>query len=310
MSNSIRAVILTGPTATGKTAIALELAELIPQLEIINSDSLLFYRGMDIGTAKPSPSELARVPHHLIDVRNPDQPYNAGDFVKDAERILEEISARGGKAIFVGGSGFYLKALRFGLWDAPKADLGLRKKMEAIPLPDLFETLTQLDPEFARKIGGNDQYRIIRALEMIELAGKTPTQLARGHPTTPDPRFELIVIDRENAKLEAQIKTRTLSMLERGLIEETQSLSGRYPTARALEAVGYFEVTRHLQGKLPTGRKLRPGTLGLQDEIELSTRQLVKKQRTWFKSQKDRQDFKLPQDEKSLMKVLKNFYEK
>ena len=310
LSLSARCVILTGPTATGKTSLALEAVKRIPELEIINSDSLLFYRGMDIGTAKPSRAELARAPHHLIDIRNPNEQFSAGDFVRAVEQVLRDLANRGKRALFVGGSGFYLKALLYGLWDAPPTDLALREKLEAISQEELFQKLSKLDSEFALKIGINDRYRTIRALEMIELAQKTPTQLAHEHSGKPDERFELWVIDRDTEVLHHRIAQRTEEMLQNGLISEVEALQKNFPESRALGAVGYFEVTEYLAGHLPSGRKLREGLLGLRDEIELATRQLVKRQRTWFKSQKHRKDFKLPDDEENLLTQLVNFYER
>ena len=278
-------LILTGPTATGKTAIALEVARALPgEIEIVNADSMLVYRGMDIGTAKPTQEELREVPHHLVDIRNPDEPFTAGEFVREASRVLVDIRSRNKKPLIVGGTGFYLKALLYGLWDAPPAHPAIRARLENEALPSLWERLEARDPESAKRIGGTDRYRLVRALELIELTGRTPTELEAERPQLPDPEFHLIVIDRETRELEERIRLRVLQMLEQGLVEEVEGLRTAYPLARSLGAVGYAETMAHLEGHLPSGRKIAPGIAGLQSEIELGTRQLVKRQRTWFRS--------------------------
>jgi tRNA dimethylallyltransferase len=228
---SLITAVLTGPTAAGKTALALEIARSLPgRLEIVNADSMLVYQGMDIGTAKPSRAELEEIPHHLIDIRRPDQPFTAGEFVRETHAAIQDI-------------------------EAPSAS----------------------------RIGRTDRYRLIRALELIELSGKTPTQLQSELPVTADPRLELWVLDRAPSELEARIQLRCVQMLRDGLIGETQRVAAAYPGARSLGAVGYKEVCAYLEGVLPEGRKIPTGEAGLKQEIELATRQLVKRQRTWFR---------------------------
>ncbi len=278
-------LILTGPTATGKTAIALEVARALPgQIEIVNADSMLVYRGMDIGTAKPTSEELREVPHHLVDIRNPEETFTAGEFVRAARRALVDIRSRGKKPLIVGGTGFYLKALLYGLWDAPPAHPGIRARLEKESLTTLWERLEVRDPESARRIGATDRYRLVRALELIELTGRSPTELEAERPQLPDPEFQLFVIDRKTQELEERIRLRVFQMLEQGLVEEVERLRAVHPLARSLGAVGYAETRAHLEGILPSGRKIAPGIAGLQSEIELGTRQLVKRQRTWFRS--------------------------
>jgi tRNA dimethylallyltransferase len=278
-------VILTGPTASGKTAIALELARRHPgRIELVNADSMVVYRGMDIGTAKPTRAELAEIPHHLVDVRDPDQPFTAGEFVREAHAAIQDVHSRGKLALIVGGTGFYLKALLYGLWEGPAADLALRARLEAIEPARLHERLMTVDPVSALRIGAADRYRLVRAIELLELTGRTPTELQAAQPERPDPRFELLIIDRASDELESRIAQRTSQMIQEGLVEETRALRERYPGARALSAVGYRETCAFLDGITPTGRKISPGTAGLEDEIRLATRQLVKRQRTWFRS--------------------------
>jgi tRNA dimethylallyltransferase len=306
-----KVVVLAGPTASGKTALALEMARLARGgsgsvryssggrddagedgiatgieigIEIINADSMQVYRGMDIGTAKPTREELAEVPHHLIDIRDPSQPFTAGEFVREARAAIDDIHRRGKRALVVGGTGFYLRALFWGIWEGPAADLDLRARLDELPLSELHARLSARDPSSASRIGAADRYRLTRALELIELRGKTPSELEAEMSGAPDPGLELWVVDREPAELEARMRLRARQMLEQGLIDETRRVREAFPSARALGAVGYKEVCEYLDGIAPSGRKIAPGIAGLESEIELATRQLIKKQRTWFKN--------------------------
>jgi tRNA dimethylallyltransferase len=243
-----RTLILTGPTAAGKTALALEMARGCAargvRLEIINGDSLLFYRGMDIGTAKPSRAELSTVPHHLVDIRDPHEPFTAGDFYRHVQTALADIEARGARALIVGGTGFYLKALLFGLWEGPGTDPDLREELEGRSLGELYAELEAQDPVSAKRIGVQDRYRLVRALEVIRLSGKTPSQLETETNRVPDSRLTLWICERETAQLHARIAQRTRAMLDQGLIREVRALRAKYPDARPLGAVGYMEVVR------------------------------------------------------------------
>ena len=289
-------IILTGPTASGKTALGISLALERGGYEIINADSMLVYRKMDVGTAKPTPSELAEIPHHLINIREPNEAFTAGDFVRETRRAIDEITQRGKRPIIVGGTGFYLKALLYGLWDAPKADPSIRKRLDQLTSPDLYDQLTQRDSVSALRIGINDRYRLVRALELIEASGKSPTELQAAQSTEPDPLFDLWVLDRPNAELHERIERRTRQMLDSGLIEEVQKIRTEYPGARALASVGYRQVCDQLDGVKPAGRIVKPGLPGLEEEISLATRQLVKSQRTWFRANKNARWFMLDQD--------------
>ena len=279
-----RTLVLSGPTASGKTGLAIELAITHGDIEIINADSLLVYRGLDIGTAKPSIAERQGIPHHLIDILDPDQEFTAADFRAQATAAITEIRARNKRAIVVGGTGFYLKALLFGIWDAPRADPALRAELEKLENAALWQELNARDPIAATRIGQNDRYRLIRGVEILRLSGKTPTELEEAQNRTPDPSLELRILDREDSELEARIHARTTQMLQDGIIEEYQRVQARFGTVRPLSAVGYREVGRYLLGEAPAGRKVRPGLPGLEDEINLATRQLVKSQRTFFRN--------------------------
>ena len=280
--------ILTGPTASGKTQLALRWASELANIEIINADSLLVYRGLDIGTAKPTQEQLGQLPHHLIDILNPNEVFTAGDFFRAAQAAITEIHNRGKRALIIGGTGFYLKALLFGLWETPASpiqDGELKAQLQLISNVSLYEELFQKDPTSAERIGLNDRYRLIRAIEICRLSGKSPTDLQASLPKAPDPRFRLWIIDRENSELYVRIRHRTQDMLNNGVIEEFQTVTSRFPQSRALMAVGYAQIDAYLKGNPPSGRQLKPGLEGLFEEIQLATRQLVKRQRTWFKGQ-------------------------
>jgi tRNA dimethylallyltransferase len=306
-----KVAILTGPTATGKSAWALELAQKHGAVEIINADSLLIYRGLNIGTAKPTAQELQSVPHHLVDIREPHEAFTAGDFHREAIRAIDHIHSRGKRALIVGGTGFYLKTLLYGLWPAPKSDPTLRAELEKQSNAELYQRLEARDAESALRIGRNDRYRLVRALEMIELSGMSPSEMQAQAPKDPDPRFELWVLDRSNDELYARIETRTQAMLEQGLIDEVKAMRERYmgqELPRALTSVGYRETIAYLEGILPEGRKIAPGLPGLKSEISLATRQLVKSQRTWFRGEKSSHWFMLDQDLENLRSAWRGIY--
>jgi tRNA dimethylallyltransferase len=304
----VQSIVLSGPTASGKSSLAVEVASSLG-LEIINADSVCFYRGFDIGSAKPTTEERAQVPHHLIDVAEPLDTYHAGRFLKDCKERLEEIHSRGKRAIIVGGSGFYLKALRKGLWDAPEGSPEFRSSLADRPTENLFGELLNEDPVQARKIGPTDRYRLVRALEIFHLSGRKPSDLESGMSDQTDPSFQLWVIDRESPELMERIRLRVEKMLDQGWVEETRHLMEAFPESRTLRAVGYAQVVRHLKGELPAGRKVLPGMAGLREEIILSHRQLVKQQRTWFKQLSPDRFFTLDSDLVDLKEKLIQFYQ-
>lgn len=309
--------ILTGPTASGKTAIALAFARAQRSagrtVEIINADSLLFYRGMDIGTAKPTKQEQQEIPHHLIDIRNPDEPFTAGDFARAAQTALEDVVSRGNKPLIVGGSGFYLKALLYGMWDAPPSSPELRATLEQQTNNELFCTLLEQDPEGAKKINPQDRYRLIRAIEILKLTGKTPSELRASQPKEPSPKFELWVVDRANEDLFSKVHVRTGLMLEQPWLDEVKNLQRAFPDARALKSVGYAQVQDFISNAKPQGRKIKPGIAGLRDEVELATRQLIKRQRTWLNGLKrnisSARWFLLDEEQNALFEAMRVFFE-
>ncbi len=304
----VQSIILTGPTAVGKSSFAIEVARSL-NLEIINADSVCFYQEFNIGSAKPTDAELKSVPHHLINIAHPNQTYHAGQFLRDCERTIQEIHARGKRALIVGGSGFYLKALRYGLWEAPETSPEFRSSVSEKPTKDLFEQLLSIDPVHAQKVGDQDRYRIIRALEIYTLSQKRPSKLEEAMPSEPNPLYSLWLVDRERDELSKRIRARIELMISSGLVEETETLRKKYPESKTLNAVGYAQVIHYLNGVLPEGRKLKPGLAGLIDEIELAHRQLAKTQRTWFKNLKPNESFVLDQDQNLLKEKLMKFYQ-
>ncbi len=282
------AVAIMGPTASGKTAAALEIARRIPS-EIISVDSALVYRGMDIGSAKPSVAEQAQVPHHLIDIIEPNAAYSAMQFVQDALRLVAEITARGRLPLLVGGTMLYFKALRDGLDELPQADPQLRARLEqdaaALGMPALHARLARLDPASAARLQPNDSQRIQRALEIIELSGQPMSALLAQKAKTELP-FRLLPLalePSERSVLHQRIATRFDAMLAAGLIDEVIGLRARgdlHAGLPSMRCVGYRQVWRYLDGI--------DGRAQMREKAIIATRQLVKRQLTWLRSMPQR----------------------
>ncbi|MGA2176801.1 MAG: tRNA (adenosine(37)-N6)-dimethylallyltransferase MiaA [Verrucomicrobiota bacterium] len=273
-----RPLFLAGPTAAGKSAVALELASLLGS-EIISVDSMQVYRGLDIGTAKPTAADRQRARHHLIDVADLDQSFDAAQFVRLAAAAVHEIQGRGRRPIFCGGTGLYFKAYLEGLGEAPPKDPAIRAQLEAVPLPELLDELQRADPAAFQAIDRRNPRRVIRALEVIRLTGRPfSAQRARWNNAPPQgPR--VIGLTRPAGELVERIHQRVDEMFRRGLVAETESLLARglaqNPTA--MQALGYRQVVEHLRGER-----------GLAETIELvkiRTRQFAKRQLTWFRRQ-------------------------
>lgn len=282
-------ICLAGPTAAGKSAATLALAQRWP-LEIINVDSATIYRGMDIGTAKPSPAEQARTPQHLLDIRDPTQAYSAAEFRDDALRLIGEIQARGRIPLLAGGTMLYYKALRDGLDELPSADPALRAELEAraaeLGWPAMHAELAQHDPVTAARLSPNDSQRIQRALEICLLSGQPMSALLKG-PRTPAPdapRFVTLSLEpSERAGLHARIAQRFDAMLEQGFEQEVRRLHARpdlHPGLPSVRCVGYRQMWACLDGEI---------TLALAREQGIAaTRQLAKRQLTWLRAQPER----------------------
>lgn len=272
-----RSILLAGPTAVGKSTLALALAERIGG-EIISVDSMQVYRGLDIGTAKPSAAERQRVPHHLIDVAEITETFDAARFVALARRAMQEITARGRVPILCGGTGFYFQALLEGLGEAPPANPALRAELEATPLEHLLAELRARDPSTFEKIDRQNPRRVVRAVEVIRLTSRPfSEQRADWFHASPAAHRPFFGLTRSTAELHTRIAARVDAMFRNGLVEETRQLLARglaqNPTA--LQAIGYRQVVEHLRGE----RDLKE-TIEL---VRIRTRQFAKRQFTWFR---------------------------
>jgi tRNA dimethylallyltransferase len=286
-----RCLALAGPTASGKTAAALAVAAEFA-VEIISVDSALVYRGMDIGTAKPSAQELATVPHHLIDIRDPLQPYSAAEFVNDATRLINEIHARDKLPLLVGGTMLYFKALFDGLDAMPKADAAVRALLEeeacAQGWPALHAELARVDPVTAARLQPNDSQRIQRALEVYRISGQPlsafHTSKSNVVPTDMAMACTLISLEpQDRAWLHARIAQRFDAMLASGFLDEIQRLRARgdlNPDLPSMRCVGYRQAWEALDGLWPMTE--------LRDRGIFATRQLAKRQITWLRSMPQR----------------------
>ncbi len=282
------AIFIMGPTAAGKTDLALALADRLP-CEIISVDSALVYKGMDIGTAKPGADVLARYPHHLIDILDPIEAYSAARFRSDALRLMASIRERGRIPLLVGGTMLYYRALTQGLSDLPEADPQIRRRLdeEAARLgwAAMHERLARVDPEAARRIHPNDPQRIQRALEVHALTGRPMSELqrqARREQALPWRIAKLVVAPAERSELHARIERRFHTMLEQGMVEEVARLRARgdlHLELPSMRAVGYRQVWRYLDGELAFDEMVYRGIV--------ATRQFAKRQFTWLRSERD-----------------------
>lgn len=275
-------VVVAGTTASGKTALALALAR-ATGAELVGADSVQVYRGFDIGSAKPTAAELGGVRHHLIDVIDPDEAIDAARFATMADEAIADVARRGARAIVVGGTGLWLRALVRGLVSLPTPDPAIRAALEEeadrLGAPALHARLVETDPRAASAIHPNDALRIVRALEVHAQTGRPLGELRHEHALgAPRHRTLFLALDRERESLRARIEARVDAMLEVGLVGEVRGLLARWPAeARAFGSVGYREVVRHLRGEL--------GVEALRTEIVRSTWVYTRRQRTWFRSE-------------------------
>ncbi|KGQ36671.1 tRNA (adenosine(37)-N6)-dimethylallyltransferase MiaA [Gallibacterium genomosp. 1] len=276
------ALFLMGPTASGKTGLALQLAKKIP-CEIISVDSALIYRGMDIGTAKPTTEELAIVPHHLINIKDPAESYSAADFRNDALTLMQKITAKGKIPLLVGGTMLYYKALLEGLSPLPQANAEIRtqieKQAEQIGWQGLHQQLAVIDPQSAQRIHPNDPQRINRALEVYYLTGKSLTELTeqKGEPL-PYQLLQFAITPKERAILHQRIELRFQQMLEQGFQQEVEKLFARkdlHLNLPSIRCVGYRQMWEFLQGKYDFAE--------MKYRSICATRQLAKRQITWLR---------------------------
>lgn len=276
--------IILGPTAVGKTALSLELAESI-DAEIVSADSRQIYRLMDIGTAKPSPKERQLVPHHLIDIVWPDEKFNVSYYVHLAEQAIHDIHSRGKQPLLVGGTGLYIRALTEGLLNAPGADPVLRQhlheKAQKEGNESLHAELSKVDSQMAGRLHPNDLVRIVRALEVYYSSGLRLSELQNAHGFRQNPYRTLkIGLFCDRTSLYEKIEKRSEKMFEQGLIEEAKAIldAGYDPKLKILQTIGYRQAFAVLNGKLKLDEAL--------DDLKRSTRRYAKQQLTWFRNDK------------------------
>jgi tRNA dimethylallyltransferase len=298
-------VIILGPTAVGKTELALALAETI-NAEIINADSQQVYRYLDIGTGKPSKAERERVSHHLIDVINPDEDFNAALYRQLANATIEDIHERGARVLVCGGTGLYLKALTGGLFAGPGQDTQLRANLEREiaenGLGPLYERLIAVDPSAHAKIHPNDRQRVIRALEVYQNTGR-PLSTWQNEHRFHEQRFEVFKIGllRARAELYDLINQRSENMIRAGLLDEVRGLIARgYGLdLKPLRSVGYRQM-----GEVIEGTKKLPEAL---EEMKQETRRLAKRQLTWFRSDAEIRWFHPEKQEREIAELIEAF---
>jgi tRNA dimethylallyltransferase len=285
-----------GPTASGKTGVAVELAQRLP-VELISVDSALVYRDMNIGTAKPDAATLAHAPHHLIDIIDPTEAYSAAAFRHDALRLMHDITSRNRIPLLVGGTMLYFKALREGLSALPQADPEVRAALDAEiaqhGIEHLHRQLAEVDAETAARLKPTDTQRIQRAMEIYRITGQPMSTLIRSEPLSPRGRgwgggelpfriLSIALIPSDRTQLHARIATRFKAMLELGLVNELRALRSKYPlhsNLPSMRCVGYRQAWQYLEGEI--------GESELLDKGIAATRQLAKRQLTWLRSMPD-----------------------
>lgn len=279
-----RIAILTGPTAVGKTEVALLVAEAL-NAEIVSADSMAVYRGLEVATAKPSPEQRARVPHHLIDVADPRFPFTVADYRRLALQAIADIESRGKLPLVVGGTRLYIVALTSGFFEGPGADPDLRRRLQELALHEgteaLHRRLAQVDPAAAARLAPRDLKRIIRALEVYELTGTPISQLQADSQRTPPPcQGPMVALIRDRAELYRRIDARADAMIEAGLESEVRSLldAGLDEHLTALQGHGYKELIGFLKGRYDRNEAIRL--------LKRNTRRYAKRQLSWLRQEK------------------------
>lgn len=278
-------VVICGPTGIGKTATAILLAEAYGG-EIVSADSMQIYRFMDIGTAKPTPEEQARIPHHMIDIVTPEDPFDAARYEKMARAIVRELHGQGKLPVVAGGTGFYIKALTSGLFDTVSIDPTVRQRLRneaaALPPEALFARLSACDPVSAGKLHPNDTYRIVRALEVFESTGRPISSHHRKHQFQEHPFRQIkIGLSMERDALYARIDARVDAMLREGLLDEVRKLldDGYAPSLKSMQSIGYRHMVGFIQGNSSWEEAIRT--------LKRDTRRYAKRQMVWFKTDTD-----------------------
>jgi tRNA dimethylallyltransferase len=299
-----KVAVLVGPTAVGKTAVALNLAQALGA-EIINADSMQVYRELDIGTAKPTPAEQARVPHHLLDVADPDEHYDAACYAKEARQIIAGLHHRGVPPLVVGGTGLYIKALLAGLFHqdeaAPEVRERLARELADKGLPALQARLASLDPATAKRLAAGDTYRILRALEVAEATGRPISELHADHNFGDRPYATLkLGLDLPREELYQRIDERVKVMLAQGWLEEVRLLLKRYSAGiKPLQALGYRHLVAYLEVRLPLPEAI--------EQTQKETRRYAKRQLTWFRADPEVRWFH-PGEVEDMLALLQDFF--
>jgi tRNA dimethylallyltransferase len=299
--------VLCGPTASGKTALALELCERLGA-EIVSADSRQVYRGMDIGTAKATESERKRVPHHLVDVADPGENFTVADFARQGGEAIARLDRLGRRAMVVGGTGLYIRALTEGLVPAPGEDPLVRADLGQLEINRgegaLHRRLQEVDPALAERLHPRDRVRIVRALEVFALTGRRLSELQAGHGFRERPfRLFKIGLAPEREELYRRIDRRVEAMLAAGLLEEVEGLLARGvpPDGKALQTIGYRECILHLQGKLALAEAT--------ERIQRDSRRYAKRQLTWFRKDKSTIWFDSWRESAKILALIEHFYE-
>ena len=301
-------VVITGPTASGKTALAITLASQY-QAEIVNADSRQVYRHLDIGTAKPTPAQQAMIPHHLLDLVDPDESFDAARFREHACNAIHDIVRRGKHVFVVGGTGLYIRALTRGLFAGPAAEPAVRARLQQQKNQEgrgfLHRQLQHVDPESAARLHPNDTVRLIRALEVFQLSGTPMSQWQREHGFQERP-FETLMIGLavKRETLYQRIEQRCRAMLEEGLVAELQRIwtLGYSPELPVLQTIGYAQMGRLLGGQYERAEAL--------EHMTKETRRLAKRQMTWFRAEPDMCWFASPQVTEIRLAIDQFFYDR
>ena len=298
----IKLLVLSGPTGSGKSELAVRIAEEIGA-EIVNADSMQVYRGLDIGTAKPSTEELARVPHHLLGIITPDLNFTASDFRREAAAVIADIDSRGKKVIVVGGTGLYIRALLEGLVDSPDGDPELRLQFADLPGEELLQRLALVDPETASRLHQNDRLRLIRALEVYSQTGRPISAFRSEHAFSGSYYNPLkMAIKVERQELYRRIDLRVDRMLKDGLVAEvaSQLALGYCRELKALRCIGYKEISSFLAGEITLDEAV--------SLIKRDTRRYSKRQMTWFGKEKDIYWLEYPESFASILEHVIEFF--
>jgi tRNA dimethylallyltransferase len=292
----IRIAVIAGPTASGKTALAVALAQRLGG-EIVNADSQQVYRDLDVGTAKPTPEERAAAPHHVVDVVEPGEGMDAARFVALADRAIADVASRGRVPVVAGGTGLYLRALLHGVVAAPGRDPALRARLEEegarLGRAALHARLAEVDPEAARRIRPNDLVRIVRALE-IAAGGRRPSELHAAHAFRPD-RYDavLFALDPPRAELDARIDARVVEMFAGGILDEARALAARFGEAVPPKLpIGYAEALACVKGALPLEEAIR--------RVQVAHRRYARRQIVWLRKERGVEWIRPPYDLEAL----------